>query len=109
MHCLDLGAEVFGHGWTIGLVLGVEPVTEGAPRRVEDHGKTGYIVLFAQSPQHVDDAVDRTGRLAAGVGQGRHSVKRPVQIRRAVDEDQFIGHYMKSRSGYGPYGARRFS
>ena len=90
LHRFDLGAQVVGHGAAGGLVLGIQRIAEGRPRRVQDEGDV-VGVLLQRRPQHVDDAEQRAGRTAIRGGQRRQGVEGTEQVGRSVDQDQ-AGH-----------------
>ncbi|MCY1511959.1 hypothetical protein D9M68_464030 [compost metagenome] len=95
---VDLAAQVVGHRRAVGLVLGVPVVAEGLAGGVEDAGRVVGAHLAAQRGHHVDHAPDRPGGRALGVaGHGAqigHRVEGPVQVARAIDEQQrfLVGH-----------------
>src|SRR5207244_2663257 len=70
------------------LVLGILVVAEGPALRVEDDGARLRLVVGSEAPQHVEHPVDRAGRLALRALQLGQGVERPVQVRRAVDQQQ---------------------
>ncbi len=97
---LDLGAQVIGHRRTVGLVLGVQVIAEGLAGGVEDHRDARARVIAQQFIEHVEHAVHGAGRLAARTAQRRERVEGPVQVRGAVDQDQF-----RCRNHLAPSGA----
>ena len=88
---LHLRAQIVGHGRAMRLVLIEELVAEGAARGVEHHRDPLRRLLLHQLVQHVEHAEHRPGRLALRVRERRQSVEGAVQIRRAVDQEQFAG------------------
>ncbi len=92
-----LRAQLVGHRWPVGLVLGVQLVAEGLARRVEDDGHARRLQLVEQLVEHVDDAEHGAGWLPAGRRQRRQRVKGAVQIRRAVDENERTSAHPRPR------------
>ena len=86
MERLDLLAELARHGGAVRLVLGIPLVAEGLPRRVEDDREVLARIVGPEPAEHVDDPEDRSGRRPVGVGEGRHRVEGPKEVRRAVHE-----------------------
>ncbi len=91
----DLGAQVVGHGRTLGLVLVVPGITEGGAGGVEDTGGMAHRLvlaaahdLLAQALHHRHQAVDGTGGKTVGPAQVRHGVVGPVQVAGAVNQQQ---------------------
>ena len=95
---LDLGAQLHGHGRTVGLVLRVEVVAERLALRVEDHRRELGLHLRLQPFEHVRHAVRGAGRLPLGVGEGGHRVERAIQVRGAVHQDETA-----ARRGHGSF------
>ena len=88
-----LGAQVVGHGRTMGLVRLEQLVPEGLARSVEDHRHGAVRIVLDQPLEHVEHTLDGTGGLAVGGGQRREGVKGAVEIGGTVDEyDGGIGH-----------------
>jgi hypothetical protein len=56
----DLQAQIIRHGGAVGLVFGIDGITEGTARRIEDHGDVRGRVGLHQLLQHVDHALDGT-------------------------------------------------
>ena len=83
---LDLHAKLVRHGRAVRLVLGIPVVPEGLAGRVEDDREVLARVVGPEPAEHVEDPEDRAGRLPIGVGEGRHGVEGPEEIRRAVHE-----------------------
>ena len=94
----DLRAQVVGHGRAVRLVLREQIVAKGPAGRVEHHHESRARVVAQQFLQHVEHAVHRAGGLAPRGGQRRQRVEGPVEIGRAVDEDQvwFRRHWVPS-------------
>ncbi|MNZ86966.1 hypothetical protein D3C78_1058120 [compost metagenome] len=80
MQRLDLHAQVIRHAWSVGFVLGEHFVAESATFGVEHHRKQAVRILFAQAFEHVQHALDRTGRHALGSSQRRQRVKGAVEV-----------------------------
>ncbi len=72
-------------------VLIEQIVSERAAGRIEYHGGALRRFLLDQFVQHVEHAEHRAGRLASGIAERRQRVKCAIQIRRAVDQEQFAG------------------
>ena len=108
---LHLCAQVVRHRRAVRLVLLEQFVAEGAPRRGEHHGDTLGRLLFDELVEHVEHAEHRTGGVSLGIGQRRQRVKGAIQIRRAVDEDEFArAHGRRGRRAFNaqePKPARR--
>ena len=85
---LDLRAQLRGHGRTVRLVLRVPVVAERLALGVEDDRRQLGPNLRLEPLQHVGHAVRGTGRLALGVRERRHRVKRAIQVGGAVHEDE---------------------
>src|SRR5476649_2782385 len=85
---LDLDAHVVGHAWAICLVFGVHVIAKRPTLGVEHHGEQAVRVLLAQTLEHVQHTLDRAGRQAFGSGQRWQGVKRAVQVRRTVHQDE---------------------
>ena len=77
---LDLQAHVVGHAWAVGLVFSVHFVAKGPTLGVEHDRERAVRVLLAQALEHVQHALDRTGRQAFGSGQRWQRVEGAVQI-----------------------------
>ena len=77
--------------------------------RVEHDGHARRLHLVEQLVEHVDDAEHGVRRLAGLRRQRRDRVKRAIQIRRAVDEDERASAHPDARrpSGSGCAGRRR--
>ena len=63
MDRLDLADQVLRGRRAIGLVLRILFVPEGFAPGVEDNGEIVRFNIGAEFSQHIDDAVDRPGRL----------------------------------------------
>ncbi|MCY1434073.1 hypothetical protein D9M71_501180 [compost metagenome] len=85
---LDLHAHVVGHARTVGLVFGEHLIAKSPTLGVEHHGERTVRILLAQALEHVQHALDRTGRQAFGRGQRWQRVKGAVQVRRTVHQDE---------------------
>ena len=85
---LDLRAQVVGHGRAMRLVFGEQLVAERLARSVEHHGDALGIVVLEELREHVQHAEHRAGGLAARIAERRQRVKRAIQVRRAVDQDE---------------------
>ncbi len=88
---LHLRAQIIGHRRAMCLVLAEELITEGLARSIEHHGDARRMLLVHELEQHVEHAQYRARRLAARVAERRQGVESPIQIRRAVDEDEERG------------------
>ncbi|MNZ48003.1 hypothetical protein D3C78_657360 [compost metagenome] len=84
----DLHAHVVRHTRTVGLVFGVHVIAKSPALGVEHHGERTIRILLAQALEHVQHALDRTGRQAFGRGQRWQRVKGAVQVRRTVHQDE---------------------
>ena len=98
---LDLLREVVGHRRPRRLVLGIPVVAEGLALVVEDARAVRGRVLLAQQLHHRDDALDRSGRDAAGAAQVGKRVIGAVEVARAVDEQQGPIHHAAHCEGRG--------
>jgi len=85
-HRLDLRAQVVGHRRPIGLVVGVQVVTEGLARRVDHEGHV-LGALLQGGAQHVDHTEQRAGGFTGSVGQRRKRVERAIQVTGPVNQD----------------------
>ena len=88
----DLQCQVFWHGLSIGFVLGIPVVAKGFALGVEHADCVISLMIGQQSTQHIQHAVHRTGGLAIRATQVGHGMKCPVEIRRAVDEQERFAH-----------------
>ncbi|MNF76950.1 hypothetical protein D3C84_590770 [compost metagenome] len=80
MQGLDLHTHIVGHARAIGLVFGVHVIAECPALGVEHDGERAVRVLLAQTLEHVQHALDRTGRQAFGGSQRWQRVKGAVQV-----------------------------
>ena len=91
----DLRHQRLGRLAAVGLVVLVQVVAEGAPRRVEDHcaqrGPAMQPGVVAQPTQHADHPMDGTGRLARLVAQVRQGMIGAKQVAGAIDQQQGLG------------------
>ena len=91
----DLRHQRLGRLAAVGLVVLVQVVAEGAPRRIEDHcAQRGAPVqpgVVAQPTQHADHPMDGTGRLARLVAQVRQGMIGAKQVAGAIDQQQGLG------------------
>jgi hypothetical protein len=88
-HRFDLGAQIVGHCFTIGLVLGEQCVAKGWAGGI--HDESGEIRRFLEGrAQHVDDAKQCTRRLASGIAERGQRVERAIQIAGAINQDESI-------------------
>ena len=69
-------------------VLGKQFIAKSFARRIENDGKLRGLILTQELQQHVDHAEYGAGRFTLGVGERRKGVESPIEIRRAVDEDE---------------------
>ena len=94
----DLRAQLVGHRRPVGFVLGVQLAAERLAGSVEHDGHARRLPLVEQLVEHVDDAEHGVRRLAACRRQRRNRVKRAVEIRRAVDENERASAHPRSSS-----------
>ena len=91
----DLRHQRLGGLAAVGLVMFVQIVAEGAPRRVEDHrpqrGPAMQPGVVAQPTQHADHPMDGAGRLARLVAQVRQGMIGAKQVAGAIDQQQGLG------------------
>ncbi len=90
MQRLNLRTQIVRHRRTVRFVVLEQFITEGFAFRVKHHGRVGRLVLQYQASQHIQHAIHRAGGLASAVGQRRKRVIRPIQVRRAIDENKGI-------------------
>ena len=83
---LELVGELRRYGRAVGLVVGIQRMAEGLAPRVEDHRDVVACFGGQQLAQHVAHAEHGAGGLAAGIGQRRQGVKRPVKPAGAVEQ-----------------------
>ncbi len=89
----DLGAQVVRHRRTVRLVGFKQIIAEGSSRRIEDDGQPGLRVVLGEFHHHVEHTQDRARGFPGCIGQRRHGVKGPVQVRGAVDQNEGgLGH-----------------
>ena len=84
---LDLAAQLIGHGRALGLVLRKQLVAKGLALGIKNHRDGAVRVILAQAPQHADYTLDRTRGFTAGSIQRGQGVKRPIEVRGSVYED----------------------
>ncbi|MNV49178.1 hypothetical protein D3C71_1411220 [compost metagenome] len=85
-HRLDLRAQVVGHRRAVGLVVGIQVVTEGLAGRIDHEGDV-LGALLQGGAQHVDHAEQRAGGFTVCVGQRRKRVERAIQVTGPVNQD----------------------
>ncbi len=85
-HGFDLGAQVVRHRRTVGLVVGIQIVTEGLAGGVDHEGHV-LRALLQGGAQHVDHAEQRAGGFTGRVGQRRKRVERAIQVTGPVNQD----------------------
>ncbi len=85
---LDLRPQVIRHGRPVRLVFAEQLVAEGLAFGVEHDGHALRAVVLHELEQHVQHAEHGARGLAPGVREGGQGVEGPVQIRRAVDENE---------------------
>ncbi len=93
---LDLRTHIVGHGRAVGLVTLEKIVAKSRSRRIENHGDMAAGLFADQLAQHVEHAVDRTRRPAVACGERRQRMEGPIQIRRAVNQDQLLAHRVRA-------------
>jgi hypothetical protein len=65
MQGFDLRGQIIWHRRTVGLVLGEQVIPKGFAAGIENHREVAWPVFRQQAAQHIDDTIDRAGRLAA--------------------------------------------
>ena len=95
------GAQLSGHRRPVRLVLRVQIVAEGLALGVEDHRRELGRHFRLQSLQHVRHAVRGAGGISLRVGERGHRVKRAIQVRGAVHQDETT-----ARRGHGAFACR---
>ena len=85
MNRLNLRTQIVWHRSALGFVLRVHIVTESFAFCIENTGDVCCRIIAAQTAQHIDHAVNRTGGLALCIAQVRHRMKCAVQITRPID------------------------
>eukprot|EP00959_Pyramimonas_sp_CCMP1952_P278617 5825355-Pyramimonas_sp.AAC.2 len=88
---VDLRNELFGHGASVALVLGVHLFSEGPPWRVKHHRDGAVRVLPHELLDGVDHPLHGSSGLPTHGRQLRHRVEGAVQIVRAVHEYEVRG------------------
>ncbi|MNQ43593.1 hypothetical protein D3C85_573280 [compost metagenome] len=76
----DLRRQVFGHGRTVRLVLGIQVVPEGLAAGIENTCGILCLMIRYKLAQHIDHAVQRPRGFALRIAQIRHSVESAVQV-----------------------------
>ena len=61
MYGVNLLRQFFWHGWTMGLVVGIEIIAKGLALGIKHHGNMFGIIIRQQAPNHVHDSVDGPG------------------------------------------------
>ena len=84
-----LRTHVIGHSLSIRFVLGVDIVAKGFSAGIKNNHHYIGVVVANEPSEHVDYTIDCPGRLAFCIGQGRHSVKGPIEISRAVHQNHW--------------------
>ena len=85
---LDLPDEVFGHRRPVRLVFGVPVVAKRLARRVEHDGEVVGLLVFGYPPQHRHDTAQRARGFASRRPQVRQRVKRAIEVRRSIDQNE---------------------
>ncbi|KGD47827.1 DNA polymerase I-3'-5' exonuclease and polymerase domain protein [Burkholderia pseudomallei] len=86
MDRLDLQREIGRHRRAVRLVVGIQIVAEGFALGVEHARAILCTDILAHAAQHIDDSVERSGRLPARAAQIRHRMVSPIQIARTVNQ-----------------------
>ncbi|GAU04980.1 hypothetical protein BSLA_02f2978 [Burkholderia stabilis] len=86
MDRFDLQCEVGRHRRTVCLIVGIKVVTERLALCIEHASAILCTDFLAHTAQHVDDSVERSGRLPARATQIRHRMVSPIQIARTVNQ-----------------------
>ncbi|MNI65250.1 hypothetical protein D3C73_1207450 [compost metagenome] len=76
----DLRRQVFRHGRTVRLVLGIQVVSEGLAAGIENTCGILCLMIRYKLAQHIDHAVQRPRGFALRIAQIRHSVESAVQV-----------------------------
>ena len=97
----ELSAQLHGHWRAVRLVLRVQIVAEGPALRIEDHHRELGRNLRLQPLQHVRHAVRGAGGISLRVGERGHRVKRAIQVRGAVHQDETT-----TRRGHGAFACK---
>jgi len=79
--------QIFRGRIAAGLVVGVEAVPEGLPRRVENDDGVIRLLLADHLAEHVDEAVGRVRRRAVRCTQAGNGEEGAIHGIRAVDEE----------------------
>jgi hypothetical protein len=89
----NLGAQILRHGWTLGFVFRIKPVTKSPAGSIKNHNDFITGIFFRQAPQHVGHPEYRPGRQIIRRAQVRQGMKSPVQETGGVNENtRVLGH-----------------
>ncbi len=93
MQQVDLHAQIVRHARPVGFVVVVKRITERPALGVEHHGERAVRVLASQAFEHVEHALDGTGRQSFGGGQWWQCVEGAVEVGGTVYQDEWrLGH-----------------
>ncbi len=89
----NLWLQLFGHGLTVGLVVGVKIVTKGRTLDVEDDGQIIRLLLLNHLLQHLDETKNGVGGKTVAPGHVTNAVEGPEDVAGTVDQIEpfFIG------------------
>ena len=82
----ELGHQIFGRVWPVGLVIGIDVVAESPPRGVENDGEVIGLGVLQQLHQHGAEAEHRVGRRAVAPVHRRQRVIGAENVARSVDQ-----------------------
>ncbi len=93
MQQVDLHTQIIRHARPVGFVIVIQRITERPALGVEHHGERAVRILAPQAFEHVEHALDGTGRQSFGGGQWWQCVEGAVEVRGTVYQDEWrLGH-----------------
>ena len=91
MQRLDLFAQIFRHGWSIGFVLGIDIIAKGLAFGIENHADEIGLLVIDQLAQHVQHDIDDMRRTAIRTRQIYTArVVGAKQVGTAINQYQFF-------------------
>ena len=92
MNRFNLLAQFFRHGRTMGFVVSVDVTAEGFTLGIKYDHQLRVSEIFLQFADHTDHAFHCIGMHTFGVGQQRNGMEGTKQVRRPIDENDWLGH-----------------
>ena len=76
----DLRCQIIRHGRAVRLVFRIQVITKSLAFCIKHARAIIGLVILVQTAQHVENAMNRTGRLIAVVAQIRQCVESAIQV-----------------------------